>query len=98
MRKSIRFLVLSSRMFYGIPVFISFTPSERHSGLALHLHRGRVSDPAYSKVSMDWHRCLGYEYPSLCPEEDIPGLRESIVGFFVGQYFSVFGTISAETR
>jgi len=66
-RNSIRFLVLSSRIFYGIPVFISFTPSERHSGLALHLYRGRVNDPAYSQVSRDWRKCLGFESPSLCP-------------------------------
>ena len=40
-RGSIRHMVFSSRVFYGILVFLSFTPSERHSGLALHLHRGR---------------------------------------------------------
>ena len=70
-RSSIRFLVLSSRIFYGIPVFFSFTPTERHSGLALHLYRGRVNDPAYSKVSQDWKSCLGYQHPSLCPEEEM---------------------------
>ena len=69
-RNSIRFLVFSSRIFYGIPVFISFTPTERHSGLALHLYRGRINDPAFINVSEDWQRCLGFEYPSLCPEED----------------------------
>ena len=48
-RSSIRHMVFSSRVFYGLPVFLSFTPSERHSGLALRLYRGRRNDPAYGK-------------------------------------------------
>ena len=66
-RRSIRHLVTSSRIFYGVPVFITFTPSERHSGLAVHLHRGRVKDPAYAKLSQEELRCLSHDYPTLCP-------------------------------
>jgi hypothetical protein len=66
-RRSIRHLVFSSRIFYGVPVFITCTPSERHSGLAIHLHRGRVNDPAYTKLSEEELRCLSHEYPTLCP-------------------------------
>ena len=36
-RNGIRHMVFSSRIFYGLPVFLSFTPGERHSGLTVHL-------------------------------------------------------------
>ena len=45
-RNSIRHMIFSSRVFYGVPIFMTFTPSERHSGLAIRLYRGRSSDPA----------------------------------------------------
>ena len=67
-RRSIRFLVFSSRIFYGVPVFMIFTPSERHSGLAIRLYRGRANDPAYAKLSEKEARCLSHDYPRLCPE------------------------------
>ena len=44
-RNSIRHIIFSSRVFYGIPVFMTFTPSERHNGLMIRLYRGRVKDP-----------------------------------------------------
>ena len=47
-RNSIRHIVFSSRIFYGAPVFMTFTPSERHSGLAIRLYRGRRNDPAFA--------------------------------------------------
>ena len=46
-RRSIFHMVFSSRIVYGNPVFMTVTPSERHSGLAIRLYRGRSSDPAY---------------------------------------------------
>ena len=67
-RRSIRFLVFSSRIFDGVPVFMTFTPSERHSGLAIRLYRGRANDPAYAKLSEKEARCLSHDYPKLCPE------------------------------
>ena len=46
-RSSIRHMVFASRIPYGVPLFVTVTPSERHSGLAVHLFRGRLRDPAY---------------------------------------------------
>ena len=36
-RNSIRHIIFSSRIFYGVSVFMTLTPSERHSGLAIRL-------------------------------------------------------------
>ena len=36
-RNSIRHIIFSSRIFYGVPVFMTLIPSERHSGLAIRL-------------------------------------------------------------
>ena len=73
-RNSIRHIVFSSRIFYGAPVFMTFTPSERHSGLAIRLYRGRRNDPAYftgsAHVVKPW---IGSSTPSLCPEEVLDG-------------------------
>ena len=68
-RNSIRHIVFSSRVFYGVPSFVSFTPSERHSGLAIHLSRGRRSDPAFSGPAQSFTQWIGYNAPSLQPEE-----------------------------
>ena len=46
---------------------MTFTPSERHSGLAIRLYRGRQNDPAYSDLSEQQRLCLSYQYPTLCP-------------------------------
>ena len=45
-RRSINHVVFSARVVYSVPVFITVTPSERHSGLACHLSRYRGNDPA----------------------------------------------------
>ena len=66
-RNSIRHMVFSSRVFYGIPVFMTFTPSERHSGLAIRLSRGRRRDPAYTGSAHDLRPWIGYDTPSLSP-------------------------------
>ena len=47
---------------------MTFTPSERHSGIAIRLYRGRANDPAYAKLSEKEARCLSHDYPKLCPE------------------------------
>ena len=44
-RNEIRHIIFASRVFYGIPVFMTITPGERHSGLAIHLFRGRPMRP-----------------------------------------------------
>ena len=45
-RRSIFHTVFSSRVVYGNPVFMTVTPSERHSGLMIRLTRYRRHDPA----------------------------------------------------
>ena len=47
-RNEIRHVIFASRVFYGIPVFMTINPGERHSGLAIHLFRGRENDPAFA--------------------------------------------------
>ena len=49
-RRSIFHMVFSSRIVYGNPVFMTVTPSERHSGLLLRLSRHRRSDPALKSL------------------------------------------------
>ena len=69
-RHHIRHIIFSSRVFYGIPVFMTITPSERHSGLTVHLYRGRRTDPAYTGTAQDLRDWIGYNSPSLQPEEE----------------------------
>ena len=71
-RNSIRHIIFSSRIFYGVPVFMTLTPSERHSGLAIRLYRGRASDPAFSSAAKDLRPWIGSQTPSLRPiAEDV---------------------------
>ena len=73
-RNSIRHIVFSSRVFYGAAVFLTLTPSERHSGLAIRLFRGRRRDPAFAGTAQNLVPYLGEDAPSLCP-----GTEESAV-------------------
>ena len=84
-RSSIRHVVFSSRIFYGVPVFITFTPSERHSGLALHLYRGRRADPVFAAEKEDVRKCLGAKHPSLCPGGGLDG-GEDLVAVDLPEY------------
>ena len=68
-RNSIRHIIFSSRIFYGAPVFMTLTPSERHSGLAIRLYRGRASDPAFESAAQDLRPWIGAQSPSLCPPD-----------------------------
>ena len=70
-RNSIRHIIFSSRIFYGAPVFMTLTPSERHSGLAIRLYRGRASDPAFESAAQDLRPWIGAQSPSLCPPDNI---------------------------
>ena len=49
-RSSVRHMVFASRIPYGVPIFATVTPSERHSGLAVHLFRGRRNDTAFGAL------------------------------------------------
>ena len=68
-RSSIRHLIFSSRIFYGIPVFVTWTPSERHSGLVVRLVRGRRTDPGFLGSASVFAPWIGHAEPSLCPSE-----------------------------
>ena len=73
-RRRIRYLIFSSLVVYGLPVFITFSPSERHCGLAIHLYRGRRKDLAYNTTAHDAHAFkpyLGYQHPSLHPDYEM---------------------------
>jgi hypothetical protein len=69
-RRKIRNLLFSSLVVYGTPVFLTFSPSERHSGVAIRLYRGRRNDPAYTSSThdaKDFKDFIGYNTPSLQP-------------------------------
>jgi hypothetical protein len=68
-RNSIRHIVFSSRIFYGTTVFATVTPSERHSGLAIRLFRGRRNDPAYACAAREFLPFIDHDTPSLCPAD-----------------------------
>ena len=57
-------------VFYGLPLFLTLSPNERYSSLALRLSRYRVNDPLvrnYQGVDApSLRRCAGKDYPSLC--------------------------------
>ncbi len=68
-RRSINHLVFSARVFYGLPVFMTVTPSERHSGLMIRLTRYRRSDPAVTCGKPEFLPWVGYDAPSLQTRE-----------------------------
>ena len=80
-RRNIRNVIFSSLVVYGTPVFLTFTPSERHSGVAIHLYRGRRNDPAYQSAKHDakeFAEYIGYAEPSLRPREST-GVEHCVV-------------------
>ena len=64
-RRSINHLLFSARVTYGTPTFITVTPSERHSGLAVRLFRYRKNDPAIMHAGNNFQAYLGFNYPSI---------------------------------
>ena len=50
---------------YGLPAFLTFTPSERHSGLTVRLSRYRRNDPGINIGNPDFGSWIGYDKPSL---------------------------------
>ena len=66
MRRRIGHIVKCGMFFYGCPVFITVTPSERHSGLCIRFFRVRRKDPALNTTLgsqfRDW---IGAERPEV---------------------------------
>ena len=68
-RRSINHVVFSSRIVYGCPTFATFTPSERHSGLAVRLMRYRRHDPGVLAGAPEFAPYIGWNVPSLKPSD-----------------------------
>ena len=81
-RRRIGDLMNSACVVYGLPIFCTLTPSERHNGLALRLMRYRRNDPAVdptiNNLASDMRDFIREDYPSMqssnCEEAwvDIP--------------------------
>ena len=70
-RRRIGHIVFSSRIIYGCPIYMTVTPSERHSGLCIRLMRYRENDPGLiCSATASFRPWIGYELPSLCPPND----------------------------
>ena len=78
-RRSINHLVFSSRVVYGLPVFMTITPSERHSMLMIRLIRYRLLDPAIRIANPEFARWAGCNSPSLQSREDTQGQEQEDV-------------------
>ena len=65
-------VVFSSRIVYVCPVYMTVTPSERHSGLCIRLMRYQENDPGliYNATAF-CHPWVGHEVTSLCPPNDV---------------------------
>ena len=64
-RRNINHLLFSARVIYGTPTFITVTPSEKHSGLCVHLFRYRRNDPAMVHAGTAFRQYIGADYPSI---------------------------------
>ncbi len=71
-RRQINHYVFSARIVYGCPVFMTVTPSERHSGLAIRLSRFRKNDPGVRFGAPELLPWIGHSAPHIFPasEED----------------------------
>lgn len=65
LRRCINHVIFSSRNFYGLPVFLIFTPSERHSGLVVRFSRYRAGDPGIVEAAPEFTPWIGYDSPLL---------------------------------
>ena len=74
-RRSMNHIMFSSRVVYGLPVFMTVTPSERHSGLTIRLTRYRRKDPALSPPDGE----AVHPFQPWCGF-DVPTRRESVDG------------------
>ena len=64
-RRSINHYLFSARVVYGVPVFMTVTPSERHSGLCVRLFRYRRNDPAIAHAGQAFMKYIGANTPSI---------------------------------
>ena len=85
-RRSINHLVFSSRIVYGLPVFLTITPSERHSILMIRLSRYRLEDPAIRVANPEFARWAGCNSPSLQSREYTEEQEEQYICFEVPSY------------
>ena len=60
----------SARVVYGLPVFMTITPSERHSGLIIRLSRYRRNDPGIQDGYLEFEPWIGWNRPSLQRSEE----------------------------
>ena len=81
-RRSINHLVFSSRITYGLPIFMTITPSERHSAMMVRLSRYRRIDPAILVAKPDFARWSSCNSPSVQSCETPAGEAEQ-------EYFEV---------
>ena len=79
-RKLIGHMLTAGRVVYGIPVFMTMTPGERHSTLTCHLTRYRSNDPGITIGSPELRDVAGYSQPSLL--EVSVGHRQNILELF----------------
>ena len=64
-RRSINHCLFSARVVYGLPVFITVTPSEKHSGLSVRLFRYRRNDPGIAHAGEAFKQYIGANTPSI---------------------------------
>ena len=79
-RKLIGHMLTAGRVVYGIPVFMTVTPGERHSSLTCHLTRYRSNDPGIKIGSPELQVLAGHSSPSLL--EVSVGHRQHILEVF----------------
>ena len=63
-RTLMRHNITAYRVFYGVPIMVTFTPNEKHSALIIRLSRTRASDPMAS--GCDSKSCTRTEQCHLC--------------------------------
>ena len=49
-RRRMRFISKSMQVYYGLPVFITLSPDEKHCGIMFRMMRTRATDPAFAHV------------------------------------------------
>ena len=64
-RRTISHVVFSARIVYGLPVFMTITPGERHSTLIVRLMRYRRNDPGITYANPEFAPWIGHDSPSL---------------------------------
>ena len=80
MRRHIGHIVKSALIIYGCPVFMTVTPSERHSGLCIRLMRVRRKDPALTTgIAQQFRDWIGHDRPSIYPRDDADANEDVVI-------------------